>query len=1229
MVDPVPLGQQMRVEAFGSKHRTGLVTLLFTDMVGSTALKQQLGDRLAADLFRKHHGVIREALRQFPEGEEIETAGDSFLLIFATPSDAVKFALLLHASLRRLQGPNDSSALERIGIHVGEVLLGSDVNVCKPRNLFGIQVDTCARVMSLATAGQTLMTRSVFDSARQVLKGEDVPGIGSLEWLNHGPYLLKGLEEPLEICEVREAGTLTDGPPTNSEKAQRQVTSGDEPVLGWRPAVVQTVPNTRWVLEKKLGEGGFGEVWLGRHQHTKERRVFKFCFQAERVRFLKRETTLFRLLRDRVGEHPNIARLNDIYLDQPPFYIEMDYVEGSDLRTWCEERGGIQAVPLEKRLEIVAQAADGLQAAHEAGIIHRDIKPANILIGSKGTAEASLQVKLTDFGIGQVVSAEYLEGITRAGFTQTIEAGSSSSRTGTQLYMAPELLSGKPASIRSDVYSLGVVLYQLLVGSFSQPVTTDWKKSISDPLLLEDLEQCFIGDPQERLPSIELLARSLRTLPQRRESLLKEEAEIAARERASYRRGILRTAGVAAAILALIASLAVVAMIQSKRATAAALAEKQQRARAEANEYIAKMALVQHAWERNDAQRMRRLLDETAVFSDRSFEWKFWQHQLHKRVKTLRGHKSGVNSVAFAPNGKRIVTGCRDGTAKVWESETGKELLTLKGHSFEIFSVAFSSDGERIVTASRDTTAKVWDASVGTEVHALKGHEGRVFAAAFGPDGQRIVTGGQDKTARVWDASNGDEVRAIKAHSAWINSVAFSPDGKRFVTGSKDMTAKVWHLMTGEEVLTLRGHKDEVKSVCYSPDGRRIVTGSTDHTLKVWDAESGEELLNLEGHGGDITPVAFSPDGARIITGGRGRIETMDAVSGQGLMTLKGYNKGDVYSVAVSPDGQRIVAGGSDRAVEVWEPASRLPSISLKGHTKGLTCAAFSPDGQWVITGSFDRAAKVWEASSGKEVFALEGHSSNVWVAVFSPDGRRILTGGNDHAFKVWDSASHKLLLTLKSPNGAAAYSPDGRRIITGGFDKRSRVWDASNGKELLALGESEGFLQSVTFSPDGRRIITCGCDPTAEVWDAVKGKELLILHHDDAIWSAGYSQDGRRIVTGAEDKTAKVWDAASGEHLLTLNGHGRLITSVAFSPDGKRILTGSGDETAKVWDSATGKELLTLEGHRDLIYSVAFSPDGERIVTASMDQTAIIWQAATGLQLAAWQEEEKGRRPE
>jgi serine/threonine-protein kinase len=544
---------RFQVEEFQRKHRIGLLTLLFTDIVGSTRFKQHWGDLLAMTMIQGHHAIVRETLTKFKEAEEISTAGDSFFLVFAKPSDSVKFSLLLQARLRSQARDTARPVFDRIGIHVGEVFIEEGGQ--KPRDLFGIQVDTCARIMSLGQENQILMSRFAFDNARQILKGQELDGIGELSWLNHGDYRLEGVEDPVEICEVGESGGKSVlMPPASSEKAERVVASATEPVLGWRPAVGQNVPGTNWLLQEKLGEGGFGEVWLGFHEVLKESKVFKFCFRADRVRSLKREVTIFRLLRERVGNHPNIMGVHEVYFDKPPYYIVMDYAGGKDLPAWVAARGGPEKLPLALRLEIIAQAAEGLQAAHEAGVIHRDIKPSNLLLLNSPQHPDQFQLKLTDFGIGQVVSTEALQAITRLGFTQTISSPGSP-QTGTMLYMAPELLAGKPASPQSDIYSLGVLFYQLLVGDFGRPLTMDWIKSVDDRLLQDDLVRCFAGNPQDRFCSAAELSESLRNMENRRATQAAEARRLEERLRRAFLLSLLRraasvllvTAGLAAA----------------------------------------------------------------------------------------------------------------------------------------------------------------------------------------------------------------------------------------------------------------------------------------------------------------------------------------------------------------------------------------------------------------------------------------------------------------------------------------------------------------------------------------------------------------------------------------------------------------------------------------------------------------------------------------------------------
>jgi tetratricopeptide (TPR) repeat protein len=389
--------------------------------------------------------------------------------------------------------------------------------------------------MGLAEGGQILLTRAAFDSARQhiLLVEEGAP----VEWRAHGPYRFAGVEDPLEVFEVGVTGLSPLRPPAGSEKARRVVAPDDEATLGWRPAVGHGVPGREeWKLEKKLGEGGFGEVWLARNSRTKEPRTFKFCFKAERLRTLKRELTLFRLMKEVLGERRDIARLYDVQLESAPFFLEMSYTEGGDLVQWAERRGGIDKLPLELRLGIVAQVAEALAAAHSVGVIHKDVKPTNVLIDER--KDGSIQAILTDFGIGQLTQREVLEmaGVTGEGFstrgsTVLTELGS---RSGTRLYMAPELMAGEPPSIQSDLYSLGVTLYQVAAGDLTRPLGQGWERDVEDELLREDIAACVDGLPERRLRGAGELGARLRELNARRERREAERLARAAAARAEY-----------------------------------------------------------------------------------------------------------------------------------------------------------------------------------------------------------------------------------------------------------------------------------------------------------------------------------------------------------------------------------------------------------------------------------------------------------------------------------------------------------------------------------------------------------------------------------------------------------------------------------------------------------------------------------------------------------------------
>jgi WD40 repeat protein len=968
-------------------------------------------------------------------------------------------------------------------------------------------------------------------------------------------------------------------------------------------------------------------------------------------------------------DHPNIAKVLDGgATDTGRPYFVMELVQGVPITEFCDKN----RLPVEARIKLFIQVCQAIQSAHQKGIIHRDIKPTNILV----TLNAGVAVPMViDFGVAKATQQKLTEKTVFTNYATMI---------GTPAYMSPEQaeMSRLDVDTRSDIYGLGVLLYELLTGTTPFPekrlrsasyqetqriileeeperpstrlrqTKTIGKSGVqlttSHYLLATDLDwivmKCLEKDRARRYETANGLTADLKRHLDNEPVVARPPSNLY-RFRKLVRRNKLSFAAGAAVAAALMIGFGVATWMYLKERVARQQAvaaqkeaqqakEKQESMRIEAEHqlYIAKMNLAQQAWEQNNVGQLGQLLKDTQDSPYRGFEWYFWQPLTRLASKTLRGHLAGVFSAAFSPDGRRIVTGSRDGTAKVWDAESGNELMTLKGHSDGVEAVAFSPDGQRIATGSWDGTAKVWDAATGHQLATLYGHDDQVWSVAYSPDAKRIVTGSADSTAKVWDAASGRNLFTLNEHKGPIFSVAFSPDSQRIVTGSQDTTAKVWDAASGKPLLTLKGHRLSIFSVAFSPDGRRIVTGSEDRTARVWDAVSGTNLLTLADDA--IWSVAFSPDGQRIVTGSRDQTaKVWEAASGKPLFTFKGHG-GQVWSVAFSPDGQRIVTGSYDQTAKLWDATNGLPAdkpegnrLTLRGHREGILSVAFSPDGHRIVTGSYDRTAKVCETTSGNEIFALKGHSKGINSVAFSPDGRRIVTSSDDRTAKVWDAATGQDMLTLEGHSDevlSVAYSPDSHRIVTGSRDGTVKVWEAANGSNLLTF-DRDGFpIRCVAVSPDGRRIVTGSFDHKAKVWEAVNGNYLFPLSgHNDEIFAVAFSPDGQRIVTGSYDQTAKVWGAASGTNLITLDGHRACVAAVAFSPDSKRIVTGSWDATAKLWEAVSGKPLLTVKGHSDEIFSVAFSPDGQRIVTGSIDGTARVWEAARPEQVAAWQKED------
>jgi len=979
-------------------------------------------------------------------------------------------------------------------------------------------------------------------------------------------------------------------------------------------------------LLQQIGEGGMGSVFLAEQTAPVQRKValklIKSGMDSRQVisRFEAERQALALM------DHPNIAKVLDAGTTATgrPYFV-MELVKGVPITKYCDEH---HLTP-RQRLELFMPVCQAVQHAHQKGIIHRDLKPSNVMVC---LYDGKPVPKVIDFGVAKAAGARLTE---KTLFTELGQV------VGTLEYMSPEQaeLNQLDIDTRSDIYSLGVLLYELLTGT--TPLERKRFQAVAFLEVLRLIREEESPKPSTRLstteglPSIaanrglepkklsglvrgELDWIVMKTLEKDRnrryetanglaldvQRYLADEAVQACPPSMGYK---LRKFGrrnrgpVFAGTLVLLALLlgTAVAAWQAVEARTAATNEANQRHVAEEEKKAADIARNTAEEERDRANWMvyagklalaqREFQDNNGIFAYALLdgcprELRHWEHRhllsRFKSKQTFDGHTRSVSSVCFSADGNRLASASYDETVRIWGADTGHELRNLKGHTGPVYSVAFSPDGNRLASASADQTVKIWDANTGQET-ALKGHTGSVFGVCFSPDGKRLASTGQDGTVRIWDAVKAREVRTVKAHNGFVYSVCFNPDGKRIASASGGASG-------------------------FGEPG----------VVKVWDAETGQEIRTLKGHTDTVSYVCFSPDGKRIASASWDRtVKVWDADTGQQVLALKGHRE-RITSVCFSPDSKRLASASLDCTVKVWDAENGDEVFALKGQMDHFLSVCFSPDGKRLAS-ALDRMVKVWDAAKGQEVLTLKGHTKWVFGVGFSPDGKRLASASADLTVKVWDAEKGHEVLALKGHSGqvsSVCFSPDGKHLASASWDRTVKVWDAEKGHALRALDGHTDRVYSVCFNPDGRRLASAGEDRTVKVWDVAQGREIFTLKgHTDRVHKVCFSPDGKRLASAGEDRMVKVWDAEKGQEVLALKGDSGGVKSVCFSFDGKRLASANEDGTVKIWNATNGREILALKGHLGAVSCVCFSPDGKRIVSGSADHTVKVWETEKG----------------
>ena len=883
----------------------------------------------------------------------------------------------------------------------------------------------------------------------------------------------------------------------------------------------------------------------------------------------------------------------------------------------------LDAEHIRRVVRLVIEAARALDYAHERGVVHRDIKPSNLMLDAKGV------LWITDFGLARIE--------TDPTFSATGEV------LGTLRYMSPEQALGKRGVVdhRSDVYSLGVTLYELLTLTPIFPDLPDpvvlAKIAAEDPtplrrlnpLIPVDLEtivqKTMSKEAAERYATAVEFAADLEHFCNRKR-IKAQRPRVADRLARWLRRhpaglGVVATVVVALVVIAAGFATYSAHLNMANIETANALRESQEsgeradRALQESRQQVYAQDM-EYAWREMEGQDLSlasnflaRHVPRNGETDLRGFEWYWLRGVLRGTGPTLHVSPKPVYDVEYSPDGLRLATGGADAVLRLFDTKSGRELLRVPTGQTEVNAVAFSPDGKTIATTGDDGTIRLWEAQDGQPRLRIEGPRGRhAFSVLFTTDGRQLVSTANDPLIRIWNTQTGEleaELRNSDGNDS-VTQIALTRDGKTLASGSEDGAARLWDLPTRTCRRVLRVQEGSCLAVAFSPDSRLLVAGYSNRTVRLWKCADGTTaqigLLRDALH-----DVCFLPTGEGVLAAdGGGTIRkwrlTRDfgpppstnltafssIVSGQPDGSIARWKRhlGAIHRIAVDRAGNLVASAGNDGTVSLSDSQSAVESRLVKLNPL-ISQFRFGPEDELLMT---DRATRGKGYTPGGKAWSYD-----------------LETGHLD----VWDKIAARELIGF-------AMTPDGTRNLFLGHEHGKRTLNAPGGRGFMVfdflntLGWEPGNVEQLDFTPDMRiLVVRIGGNPG--IFQFYDRGALYIASSGREIGETSVLSRSGHWLVGSGDRRGSVWNLQSQPSLTHRFAYPHQILALAVSPDDKLFASGGDDRTIALRGLPTGAIQKELIGHAAFVTALAFSPDGRTLLSGDLAGTIKVWSVPNG----------------